>query len=142
MAIDFENPLGVDFACVDDLDANLSLVEGRTALAQSTARRIITPRGGLYYDPNYGTDIRGRLHRPFPAALTARLVEQEALKDERVENAGASVEFVEVPLASDKTDGDLIVTINLLDVTNTAFDLTSQISPSGTITVDEINEQF
>lgn len=48
---------GTDLSCVVDLDAGLAEVTGNTLLAQALARRLITPRGGLLDDPNYGYDL-------------------------------------------------------------------------------------
>ncbi len=50
--------LGTDFFCISDLDANFTLVtDEKTALAQSTARRLQTPRRYLFYDIDYGEDV-------------------------------------------------------------------------------------
>jgi hypothetical protein len=55
MATDF----GTDISCYPDLDGSFGLVSGFTLIAQDLARRLETPRGGLFYDSNYGTDVRG-----------------------------------------------------------------------------------
>ena len=53
------DPLGVDLAWPgNDIDAGGAYVSGVAALTQALLRRLTTPRGGLFYDPNYGTDIR------------------------------------------------------------------------------------
>ena len=132
MAINFDDPLGVDFSCIDDIDPSLTLVDGREGLAQSVARSISTPRGGLFYDSNYGSDVRGRINRPVDDTITGRLVEAEAIKDERVADVAANVTFVEAT-------GDLTISITLEDEAG-PFDLVNTISPTGTITVALLNE--
>jgi len=97
MAIDFENPLGVDFSGLEDIDANLTLVDGRLGFAQAIYRRLTTPRGRLFYDPEYGIDIRDFLKQSgFSATQNARIIEAECLKDERTLNVAADVQFDEL----------------------------------------------
>lgn len=77
---------GEDFGGVDDIDANLSIVTGLTALTQALARRLSTPRGSLFYDSEYGTDIRQWQDAGAPSDREIeQLVERECLKDERVD---------------------------------------------------------
>lgn len=79
-----------------DLDPYFGLVSGREALAQAVARRLTAERGSLFYDPNYGTDIRLSLNAAMSEAGIFRLrtaIEAEAMKDERVERARAEVEI-------------------------------------------------
>lgn len=87
--------LGSDFSCVDDVGPSLAVVSGRRALINSIARRLITPRGGLFYAPDYGYDTRQFLSgiTAAPSAIAAGVV-AEAEKDERVDQASAVVTFV------------------------------------------------
>lgn len=114
--------LGSDFSCVEDLDPNLTPVEGRLGLAQACARRLITPTGGLFSAPDYGDDVRRYLNSitsstPLRIAATA---EGECEKDERVNRADASVEIVgdslaiEVRLTDD--EGPFDFTLNVDDL--------------------------
>lgn len=84
--------LGSDFSCVEDLDPNLTPVEGRLGLAQSMARRLITPTGGLFYAPDYGDDVRRYLNNGSPSAprRIAATAEGECEKDERIDRCDAS----------------------------------------------------
>ena len=127
MTVDVDDRLGVDFACIDDLDASLSLVDGQTALAQHVARRITSPRGGLFHDVDYGTDARSVLHGAVTLSPTqsARMIEAEAMKDPRVASAAADVSWdqnsetltVEVRIEDDQGDNfDLTVSIDDLTV--------------------------
>lgn len=49
--------LGSDIAGISDLDAALSEVSGRTALAQACLRRLNTPTGTHPEDPSYGYSL-------------------------------------------------------------------------------------
>jgi phage baseplate assembly protein W len=92
MAID----LGTDVSCFPDLDPLGTLVSGKTALAQAIARRLTTPRGGLFYDTNYGTDLRLYLNEGMTSEAQSRIkaaIESECRKDERVASATADVTF-------------------------------------------------
>src|SRR5690349_16156686 len=90
MATDF----GSDISGFPDLDPTFSLVSGTTALAQAIARRLESPRGSLWYAPDYGTDVRGRLNDAFTASGLHALqsdIEAECEKDERIRHASATV---------------------------------------------------
>lgn len=90
------DPLGVDISCYPDLDAGFSLVSGRTALGQALARRLETPRGGLFYDRDYGTDVREMVNDAATSAFAQQRqqqIEAEALKEERVGTATATVTY-------------------------------------------------
>ncbi len=116
--------LGSDFSCVEDLDANLTPVSGRLGLAQSSARRMITPTGGLFYASDYGDDVRRHLNNASPAAprRIAATAEGECEKDERVNRADASATLelevsldLKVSLTDD--DGPFTFTLSVDDLT-------------------------
>jgi len=78
---------GADFDCTNDLNPALTLISGRLLLAQALYHRLITPRGGLFYDPNYGLGIQSYLNAGLTAPQIARigsLCDAEYLKDDRV----------------------------------------------------------
>ena len=84
--------LGSDFSCIDDLDADLSLASAEVAHAQAIARRLITDRGGLFYDRSYGLNLRRYLNAAVSDLGTlAAQIEREALSDERTDTAQATV---------------------------------------------------
>jgi phage baseplate assembly protein W len=90
------DPLGTDISSLPDLDPHFVLVSGIANLGQAIARRLETPRGGLFYDPSYGTDIRDYLNASLSSNDLPRIasdVQAEALKDPRVRTASASVTF-------------------------------------------------
>ena len=78
---------GTDCTATTDLDPYFTLVSGTTVVAQSLARRLQTPPGGLVDDPDYGYDLRSWVNRDMTTRdrfeLTQR-VEAECMKDERV----------------------------------------------------------
>ena len=132
--------LGTDFYCIDDLDANLTLVSERVCLAHAVVRRVSTPSFGLHYDGNYGYDIREELGKPqgSPNRLAAHRIEAEALKDERVSNAAATVTYVAVADAPDKQNDELTVDIWLED-DGGPFELVAAVSSDG-ITVELLGD--
>lgn len=89
-----------------DLSADFREVSGRRALAQSLARRWVTPRGRLIDDPNYGTDLTSEINDDLTAADLARIqaaAAAEGLKDERV-----------IDLTSDATFSSGVLTMNFV----------------------------
>lgn len=122
--------LGTDLSCLEDLSPTMAEVSGRTCLAQAVARRLLTPRGRLIYDPNYGYDLEQFLNDdlgPGDLAKIAANIQNEALKDERVLTATAAVvvqnKALIVTLTIDDGDGPFtfvlpvsLVTVQLLQV--------------------------
>lgn len=102
MTIDY----GTDIHTPDamDLDPAFSFVTGLPALGEALARRLVTARGSLDGDPNYGHDVRQYLNddRPDVTAIAAA-VSDELAKDERVDAATCEVSF-------DETVGALRIT--------------------------------
>jgi phage baseplate assembly protein W len=78
------------------LSPTFDLVSGRDLLIQSILHRYQTPRGSLVDDPNYGFDVQAWLNESLTNtrlyALQSGLA-AEALKDERVLSAAASVTY-------------------------------------------------
>ena len=83
MATDF----GTDISGTFDLDPAFALVSNNAALGQALVRRLITPRGALFYDPNYGFDVRmlqNSTLAPNELSAIAGMIEGECEKDDRV----------------------------------------------------------
>lgn len=99
MPFDPNDPLGTDLSGVDDVDPNLTPVSGRLMLAQAIARRWITDPGELFYAPDYGAGLRRYLSGATDnvGALPA-LLENEARKDERVDDCKVAVSLVDETL--------------------------------------------
>lgn len=100
--------LGSDIAGVFDLDTALSVVTGRTALAQQILRRLTTPRGGLPGTPTYGYDLESLIGANIIASVVEQRVEEQVLDEEEVRDASADVVF-------DARSSQLTVTINAVD---------------------------
>lgn len=122
MAIDY----GRDLAGVADLSFALpEVIDSRLGVAQSIARRLQTDV--LFYDPEYGYDLRRLLSAAAVPELGGQVehrVEQEALKDERVRRARARVtrfaETLDVRLqiaTYDEGSFELTLGVSELDVT-------------------------
>lgn len=87
---------GTDLAALPDFDG-VTLRREYDNLAEALARRLITPRGALWYAPEYGTDLRGYLNEPVTDALryeVERLAALEVEKDPRVEEATATLTYL------------------------------------------------
>lgn len=83
---------GRDLVCIDDLDPRGSETDPASleALAQDLYHRVITARGRLPDDPDYGLDLIEFLHRPTTQTellAMAGAVTAEMRKDDRVTDA-------------------------------------------------------
>jgi hypothetical protein len=84
---------GTDFDFLSGLNPAFALVTGYYNLGQALAHRLQTPRGGLFYDLDYGTDIRGYVNMAITGQVASQLVgdiQSECLKDERVQTVTAA----------------------------------------------------
>jgi len=97
-----EPPLGYgrDLACVTEISPTLEQTdpESPRGIAEGLARRLITPRGTLPDDAEYGLDLRRYVNRGTPLAELEDLagaIRQEAGKDDRVDRVSAAVELVD-----------------------------------------------
>lgn len=87
---------GRDKSCVTDCDAKFSEVDPneKTAIGQALLRRLITPRGRVADDKDYGFDLRGYCNRGVTQRELAGLrgnIYSECLKDERVSSVDVAV---------------------------------------------------
>jgi phage baseplate assembly protein W len=88
---------GHDLSCTNDLDPNMIEVDGLTTLTQAIFRRLITPRGTLLDDPNYGYDVTQFVNDDLSPADISRIgtqIDQELLKDQRVYASSTTVTYV------------------------------------------------
>ncbi len=86
--------LGTCLDCLTDLNPSSAMVSGRTALAQAIARRLQTPRGVLFDDPNYGFDVAGYLNDDLSTSDLGKIqsgITEECKKDARVIDASCVV---------------------------------------------------
>jgi len=118
------DPLGVDVKCFPDLDPGLTLEAGTPVVAHALLRRLETPRTGLFYDPNYGFDVRSFMNDSVNlagfAADLASGIEDECLKDPRVTAADVTVTRL------DPTSWRIQVAVTLSSATR--FDLIANVS--------------
>lgn len=85
---------GTDLLWIDDLDPTHRMTSGTALVGQAIYHRLITPRGGLIDDPNYGLGLIEQLHQAKTPVQQRALVTQikaEALKDERVERCDVTM---------------------------------------------------
>ena len=85
---------GEDLSCMNDLDEAMAEVSGITVLAQAIYRRLYTPRGALWQDPDYGLDLRNYLSKGLTQDVIRGIpgdVQGEILKDQRVETATVTI---------------------------------------------------
>lgn len=83
------------------MDPYFRRVSGNLAVAHSIARRLITERGSLSWAPGVGFDVRALINEALSGSsqaatsMIATYVREEALGDERVEDADVEVSFVQ-----------------------------------------------
>lgn len=79
---------GLDVSTFPGLDVTGRNISGSRVVAEACLRRLITPRGALRYDPDYGYDLRDLLNDDVTAADLRRHALSAALeleKDERID---------------------------------------------------------
>jgi phage baseplate assembly protein W len=115
--------LGTDISALPDLDPTFAVRTDRSVLVEALARRLQTPRGTLFYDEEYGYDVRELLNAALDedAALRAQAdIAAECEKDERVLSATPAFTF------GPKT-GDLLVSVSAVDAEG-PFELVLRVS--------------
>lgn len=111
MAIDH----GTDIRALSELGLLLETHSGKRNLAEAIARRLMTPRGGLFYDEAYGEDVRAWLNETMTdlfLSTRAAILEAQAEQDERVISASATVRAsgdgrLDIRLELDTSEGPL-----------------------------------
>lgn len=101
---------GQDFQVLGGVNPSFQLVGGYTNLGQALCMRLQTPRGGLFYDADYGFDLRSYLNAAITRQVAAQIVggvQSECLKDERVQVCTAT-------LSVDLTQETLTVAVNVV----------------------------
>jgi len=134
--------LGSDFSCVSDVDESLSVVTGRLALAQAQARRLGTPKRHLFYDKEYGEDMRDLIGSARSALSIQQAAEVEMLQDERVEDTAVKVvrkEYGDPGVQADQI-GDMEIVVELEDADG-PFPLTLDVS-KGEVTLEILEENL
>ena len=98
MSTDYGTDLAIAFTSNGvDMDPAGREVSGRTNLSYALVRRLVTPRGRLLDDPNYGFYVPGYLNDDLDTTGLAQIragVEAECAKDERVTSATVQPSFL------------------------------------------------
>jgi hypothetical protein len=124
------DPLGVDVICLPNLSPTLSLESGVPVVASALVRRLSTPAGGLFYDPNYGLDVQNFLNDSSADSFeVASQISEECEKDERVASANVQTLF-----QAGKSELDITVSITLK--TGQAFTLVLNVAQVTTDLLD------
>jgi len=92
------NSLGTDIGTpgAADLDPYFGLVREGRCLVEAIARRLVTPRGSLFYAPSYGYDLRQGVNSDLdPADLREieHAAAEECRADERVDDVQLTAAF-------------------------------------------------
>jgi len=87
---------GVDLSCVSDVTPELAEVDPYSpiGIAEAVIRRLTTPRGKLFDDPDYGLDLRAFCNRGTTHDELRDLggrCRSEITKDDRIEEALVTV---------------------------------------------------
>ena len=101
MAIDY----GTDLSCTDSLQSG-RIVSGVRIVAEAAYRRLITRKGELFEDVDYGYHVGDALGATVSAADTAAvpgLIKQELLKDARIESVAVEVTETGAKTAIERT---------------------------------------
>lgn len=122
MALDTD--YGNDIDCVNDLTFAMATVSGTKMMAQAIARRVTTPRGGLFYNGEYGWDLTALVSEAevSPAEVNGA-VENEVLKDLRVDDVDvtsvfeAATKTMTVDIVGHGSEGPFALTLLVSDVT-------------------------
>jgi len=116
------NGFGVDFSALPDLSFGLKTVLSN--LQEALFRRLITPRGALVHQSDYGFDVRQYINEGLSLEVIYELetlVSYECEKDERVYQASAKLTL------RDPVSGLLSITVETSDgIVNYIFDLSSE----------------
>lgn len=102
---------GTDISDFPDIDPMMPEFAGRLILLESMYRRLTTPRGSVFYDLNYGYNIRellGESFGPGDLELIQAEISRECLKDERIVSAQAKCKYK-------ATTGQLLIALTLQD---------------------------
>ncbi len=88
---------GVDFRSLPTFDWGTK--SGASNLLEAAYWRLVTPRGALSYDPDYGLDLRQFVQRPWNPSLKYEmetLIAAELEKDPRIERAFVDAQQIDL----------------------------------------------
>lgn len=96
MATDYGTCIALAKSGPVGLDRSWRRVSGPVVVLHAVARRLCCPPGSLWWAPDVGFDLMGRLGEGFRVddlPTLERLIEAEASRDERVISADASLSY-------------------------------------------------
>ncbi len=121
---------GSDLSCTDDITADAAELAGNDPLlvAQAVYRRLITARGALPDDPDYGFDVRGLCGKPLtrqqmteiPGRVRAELQKDDRILDETLivtitPAGGISNGDFDLDIQGETADGPFSLTLGVSD---------------------------
>lgn len=124
LGIDVSTPVGANG--LPGLDPYFTLVSGGECYGQALLRRLVTPRGSLVDDDQYGYDVRswlGETLRPGDLQRLEREVVRECLADERTDTADAT--------ATQAADGSITLVV-------TAWAVDDQVTVRLTLAISDV----
>ena len=113
---------GSDLSCTDDFAEGFPEVpaDDVEGISQAIYRRLITPRGALLDDPEYGYHVAALLNAPLNQLAVegiAGSIRNEVTKDDRVESVTVALEQV------DRRTIRLTISVTPIDPALSAFEL-------------------
>lgn len=121
---------GSDLSCADDITPDAAELAGNDPLlvAQAAYRRLITPRGSLPDDLDYGFDVRGLCGKPLTRQQLTEIpgrVRAELQKDDRILDETLSVTITltggiangdfDLAIQAETADGPFSLTLAVTD---------------------------
>lgn len=91
---------GTTVSCTSDLDVSGNLISGIRVLSEALTRRLLTPRGRLLDDPDYGYDVTGLINADMTSQEINQIsgqIDTEIMKDERVTNSSTTAVLNSLP---------------------------------------------
>jgi hypothetical protein len=120
-----QHALGTMIGGVDTIDYALTKVSGRTALAHRILRRLMTPRGGLFYAPTYGYDLGELIGSSVPVSVVEQRVNEQVLAEEEVSDARTDATLatgtLTVSIQVVDADGPFLLVMNASELTVSAL---------------------
>ena len=87
---------GADVSGIFSMGTRVSFASGLRNYGMAICRRLITPRGSLIYDLDYGFDLRAYINAPMTPSLQLAAqagTEREAEKDPRTQQCSATISW-------------------------------------------------
>jgi phage baseplate assembly protein W len=116
-----------DIRCGDDLDPFARDVPPLETLAQDIYHLLITNKGTLFLDPDWGLGLESYLGRPIPTTLAGD-IENEVRRDDRVSGAKCVI----TPIDGQVDAYAMVLTV---EVEDSFLTIALQLTPDGIVRV-------